>query len=327
MHPAFSVIFLTTLIGLGQGLFLAIYTAQVYSVVELIPMTQGDDRIVYGVGSIIALAVLGLGLVASFFHLGHPERAWRSVTQWRTSWLSREVIALPLFMGSVFLYGLFHFMGWNPLLMTIGEGFPIDLTLVMGALATVMAFILFLCTAMIYASIRFLQEWSSPLTVLNFILLGGASGFTLATLFVFYAAPELVGFIGGWAIVLTITALLSRMASLVRNRLLRPKSTPQSAIGVRHSTIRQIAQGAMGGSFNTREYFHGQPQRVVKMVKWSFLLFVFPLPILLLALGIIVQVETLLIAAVVVQYLGLMAERWYFFAEANHPQNIYYQAA
>jgi DMSO reductase anchor subunit len=63
------------------------------------------------------------------------------------------------------------------------------------------------------------------------------------------------------------------------------------------------------------------------MVKWSFLLFVFPLPILLLALGIIVQVETLLIAAVVVQYLGLMAERWYFFAEANHPQNIYYQAA
>lgn len=63
MHPAFSVIFLTTLIGLGQGLFLAIYTAQVYSVVELIPMTQGDDRIFYGVGSLIALVLLGLGLV------------------------------------------------------------------------------------------------------------------------------------------------------------------------------------------------------------------------------------------------------------------------
>ena len=327
MHPAFSVIFLTTLIGLGQGLFLAIYTAQVYSVVELIPMTQGDDRIFYGVGSLIALVLLGLGLVASFFHLGHPERAWRAVSQWRTSWLSREVIALPLFMGTVFLYGLFHFMGWNPVLMTIGEGINIDLTLVMGLITTLFAFTLFLCTAMIYASIRFLQEWASPLTVLNFVLLGGASGFTLATLFAFYAAPELVGFIGGWAIVLTIAALLSRVTSLIRNRRLRPKSTPQTAIGVRHSTIRQTAQGAMGGSFNTREYFHGKTQFRVKLVKWSFILFVFPLPIMMLALGISGPFDTMLMAALVTQYLGLLAERWYFFAEANHPQNIYYQAA
>ncbi|MBT3309855.1 MAG: dimethyl sulfoxide reductase anchor subunit [Gammaproteobacteria bacterium] len=327
MHPAFSVIFLTTLIGLGQGLFLAIYTAQVYSVVELIPMTQGDDRIFYGVGSLIALVLLGMGLIASLFHLGHPERAWRSVTQWRTSWLSREVIALPLFMGSLFLYGLFHFMGWNPVLITVGEGFAIDLTLLMGAITTLLAFTLFLCTAMIYASIRFLQEWASPLTVLNFILLGGASGFTLATLFTYYAAPELVNFIGGWAMVLTVMALLSRGASLIRNRLLRPKSTPQTAIGVRHSTIRQMAQGAMGGSFNTREYFHGKPQLLVKWVKWTFILFVFPLPILFLALGISGPFDTLFMAALAVQYLGLIAERWYFFAEANHPQNIYYQVA
>jgi DMSO reductase anchor subunit len=26
------------------------------------------------------------------------------------------------------------------------------------------------------------------------------------------------------------------------------------------------------------------------------------------------------------QVLGLLAERWLFFAQANHPQNIYYQA-
>ncbi|HEB67516.1 MAG TPA: DMSO reductase, partial [Gammaproteobacteria bacterium] len=36
MHPAFSVIFLTTLIGVGQGLFLAIFTGQSYSAVELL---------------------------------------------------------------------------------------------------------------------------------------------------------------------------------------------------------------------------------------------------------------------------------------------------
>jgi DMSO reductase anchor subunit len=31
------------------------------------------------------------------------------------------------------------------------------------------------------------------------------------------------------------------------------------------------------------------------------------------------------ILAFPVQYLGLLAERWLFFAQARHPQNLYYQ--
>lgn len=97
MHPAFSVIFLTTLIGVGQGLFLALYTGQVYSLANLLPAQ--DSTAFYGMGSLLSMIFLIAGLVASFFHLGHPERAWRAATQWRTSWLSREVIVLPAFMG------------------------------------------------------------------------------------------------------------------------------------------------------------------------------------------------------------------------------------
>ena len=93
MKPAFSVIFLTTLIGAGQGLFLALFTHQSYALFGLLP-TQSDPF--YGYGSALALSLLVGGLIASFFHLGRPERAWRSATQWRTSWLSREVIVLPL---------------------------------------------------------------------------------------------------------------------------------------------------------------------------------------------------------------------------------------
>lgn len=199
MHPAFSVIFLTTLIGLGQGLFLALYTGQVYSALDLLPVQDG--RMFYGLGSAIALVLLVLGLIASVFHLGRPERAWRAATQWRTSWLSREVIALPAFMGLTFIYGVLHFMGWNPALAVVGDGFVIDLTLVVGLVATLSCFALFLCTGMIYACIRFLQEWATPLTVVNFVLLGGASGFTLATAFAAVSAPTLIAFYGGWAII------------------------------------------------------------------------------------------------------------------------------
>ena len=112
MHPAFSVIFLTTLIGVGQGLFLALYTGQLYSVAKLLP--PQDSASFYGLGSLIALAFLGAGLLSSFFHLGHPERGWRAIARWRTSWLSREVIVLPAFMGFTALYGLLHYLGWNP---------------------------------------------------------------------------------------------------------------------------------------------------------------------------------------------------------------------
>ena len=97
MNPAFSVIFLTTLIGAGQGLFLALVTAQTYGAIGALPP---QSLYFYSFGSLIALALLVAGLTASFFHLGHPERAWRSAAMWRTSWLSREVIALPAFMES-----------------------------------------------------------------------------------------------------------------------------------------------------------------------------------------------------------------------------------
>ena len=172
MHPAFSVIFLTTLIGVGQGLFLALYSGELYAVIEVLP--PQDGRSFYAVGSLIALGFLLAGLGASFFHLGHPERAWRSASQWRTSWLSREVIALPLFIGLVVLYGAIHFSGWNPLLFRLGESVMVTPSLLVGALTTLSCFGLFLCTSMIYACLRFLQEWYTPLTVINFVLLGGA---------------------------------------------------------------------------------------------------------------------------------------------------------
>ena len=70
MHPAFSVIFLTTLIGAAQGLFLALFTAQSYAAFKLLP--QPDAHAFYGQGSLLALVLLVGGLVASFFHLGHP---------------------------------------------------------------------------------------------------------------------------------------------------------------------------------------------------------------------------------------------------------------
>lgn len=322
MNPALSVIFLTTLIGVGQGLFLALFTQQSYALFDLLPH---QDARFYGWGSLLALLFTMAGLIASFFHLGRPERAWRAAAQWRTSWLSREVIVLPAFMGILFLYGVSHLSGFDPVFVTLPGGPNINATIVLGGVGTVLAFALFVSTGMIYACLRFLQEWSSPLTVINFILLGSASGFTLATLYAAVFAPSQAGFFGGWAIIITLSGLLGRSAALWRNARIRPKSTMQTAIGVKHPRIVQTAQGAMGGSFNTREFFHGKSESFVGWMKTGFLVFAFAVPLLILAANFPHASALLLCVAFVSQYAGLLAERWYFFAEARHPQNLYYQ--
>ncbi len=320
MKPAFSVIFLTTLLGAGQGLFLALFTHQSYAAFGLLPM-QTDAF--YGNGSVLVLLFLGGGLIASFFHLGRPERAWRSATKWRTSWLSREVIALPAFMGVVFFYGVAHLVGDRHEVVTLHSGLLINLSFVLGVVGTLLAFTLFVCTGMIYACLRFLREWNSPLTVINYILLGGSSGFILAAFYSAVVAPDQADFFGNWAIIITLLAFAGRGASLVRNARLKPKSTMQTAIGIKHPYIVQRSMGSMGGSFNTREFFHGKSPAFLRAIKPAFLLLAFVLPLMLLALGMFTP--ALLGVAFIIQYFGLMAERWFFFAQANHPQNLYYQ--
>jgi DMSO reductase anchor subunit len=310
MHPAFSVIFLTTLIGVGQGFFIAVYAAEVGARLDVLPM---QDSIFFALGSLVALFFLAAGLLASFFHLGRPERAWRAAVMWRTSWLSREVIVLPAFMAVVFAYGVLHYLGYRG-------------TIPVGAIGLASCAALFVCTAMIYACIRFLQEWATPLTIANFVLLGAASGYTLAAAYALFAAPDLTELYAKWAIVFTLVALCSRVATLTRNARIRPKSSLQTAIGIKHPRIEQKAQGFMGGSFNTREFFHGQPAQVVRVVKWGFLLLAFPIPVALLAAGAAWNLRTPMLLAFIAQYAGLVAERWFFFAQARHPQNLYYQA-
>ncbi|MFO1268096.1 MAG: DmsC/YnfH family molybdoenzyme membrane anchor subunit [Rubrivivax sp.] len=352
MQPAWSVILLTTLVGAAQGLFLALYTVHSYALVGLLPPSSGDARFAVG-GSAVALALLAAGLVASFFHLGRPERAWRAATMWRTSWLAREVIVLPAFMAAVALYGFLQFMAPAPVLHTTAAGLALDLALAVGALAVALALALFVCTGMIYACLPFLAEWRTPLTPLNYTLMGMASGFTLAAAL---AATEAAGadasrtaFLAGWALVLTLLALAGRAAALRRNAKLVPRSTLQTAIGIRHPQIRQRSMGFMGGSFNTREFFHGRGPGTLRWVRLVMLAGAFVLPALLLALVLATDGRTaaasvaasaadataiaatpataaLLALAVAVQATGLLAERWFFFAQARHPQNLYYQA-
>lgn len=318
MNPPFSVIFLTTLIGMGQGLFLALIGEQIHE--QIIGTAQ--NTLFYVIGGILVLILLAGGLIASFFHLGHPERAWRAAAKWRTSWLSREVIALPLFMGITFVYTILEFSPtYNVGLFN--NNFP--LSLIIGIIGLFSLLLLFICTSMIYAGLRFLQEWHSPLTMINFILMGCASGFTLASVLASTLNNQSTIHFTCIAILLTFLAMIFRIVSLRRNQLLRPKSTIQSALGIKNPKITQTSSGAMAPTFNRHLFSHGKTIALIRSIKWIFLVMAFVLPLILLSTQINNPSFIILLLILLVQYIGLIAERWYFFADANHPQNLYYQ--
>lgn len=309
MNPAWSVVFFTVLAGFGQGLAVCVAVAVLAGA---LPPTGAflSSAIAFSFG------LLAIGLVASFFHLARPLRAWRAAAMWRTSWLSREVLVLPALMGVLALWWLALFTG---------RAGPVATGLL--ALATiVLSLLLWLCTGMIYAGIRFIQEWAHPLTLLNYLLMGLASGVVLAAgLAAIAGESRLLAGAMPAAILLTIAAAVGRLASLRRNASLRPRSTIQSATGIDARRLVQMSMGMSAGSFNTREFFHRLGAQALQRVKWAAMLLGFAVPLALVAWGWRTGSAVPLLAAVAVQAAGLIAERWVFFAQARHPQNIYYQ--
>ena len=307
MHPAFSILFFTTLAGTAQGLLVLLAVAVLFGAA----LTPGFLLLAVAVAEVLLVA----GLAASFLHLGHKTRAWRAVLMWRTSWMSREVIVLPAFILLVALWWLSLLTGAGSASRTI-----LPVLLLLGALA------LWYCTAMIYACLRFIEEWAHPLTVINFMLIGLSSGMVLGCALAALAGQNsFVLLASPWALAATLAAWATRAMALRRNAAIKHRSTLQSATGIQATRLVQKSMGMSAGAFNTREFFHGARQATLKHVKLGFLLLTFVLPSLLLLWALASQTTLPILLAALLQAPGLIAERWFFFAQAKHPQNLYYQ--
>lgn len=307
MHPPFSMIFFTTLAGAAQGLLLVLVGIQLAVQWRLAEAPQA----LFTIGAAVILVLSAIGLVAATFHLGRPMRAWRSAAMWRTSWLSREVIVLPAFMAAVAAWGALHWLNTPSTALAI--------------LAAALALLLYLCTGMIYAAVKAIRQWATPMTPVNYALLGLSSGLLLSSALTASLAPAFTPVLAKLTICAIVISAVSRGATLWRNLRLVPTTTTQTAIGVRHPKVVQKAQGAMGGSFNTREFFHGKTPQAVRAIRWGAGILGFALPALALAIAPDATSATLLALLFMIQWLGMLAERWSFFAEGQHPQNLYYR--
>lgn len=306
MHPAPSVILFTTLSGLGYGL------AFVLGLGLLDPAALATK-----IAWVAALALIAGGLSSSTLHLGNPRRAWRAFSQWRSSWLSREgVMAVVAFVPLVV-------SAW----LCVIEGRYLILP---GLVGSALCLCTVFCTAMIYASLKSVQAWSTSLTPLCYLLFSLAGGFVAASFFALCGAGQRM-LLPPAAVLLLAAAWIAKWFWRRRMREMRPLSSPETATGLGAvGRVRLLERPHMTENYLTKEMgFRVARKHAGKLWRLA-LLFGAGVPVVLLVLlavaGPQAGVAAALIAAIaLVAYLGgLLVERWLFFAEARHAVMNYY---
>lgn len=305
MHPAPSIILFTTLSGLGYGL------AAMLGLGLLDPA-----HIATKVGHVVALMLISAGLLSSTAHLGNPQRAWRALSQWRSSWLSREgVMAISTFVP----------LTWSAWLAVIESRY----FWLPGLLGAVMSAGTVICTAMIYASLRSVQAWNTRLTPVCFLLLSAAGGLVF-TAFLAACSGMLTPLKTVAAVVMLAAAWGVKVKWRARMTELLPLSTPESATGLGSiGQVRLFERPHMTENYLTREMgFRVGRKHAAKL--WNLALSagaIMP-AVLLVAAAVMGQGDAFAIlfsALAALSFVpGILAERWLFFAEARHAVMNYY---
>ncbi|MGB9128510.1 MAG: DmsC/YnfH family molybdoenzyme membrane anchor subunit [Thiobacillus sp.] len=309
MHPAFSVIFFTVASGAGFGLFSLLFIADFFK----LGGGFSNDQLV--AGGLIAMALVVFGLLSSTFHLANPKNAWRAFTRFRTSWLSREGVFAVVFMPLALIY-LASIMFDAPQWLRVSSGF----------LTAVMAWITVFSTGMIYACLKTIRQWNTPLVPANYLALGYASGSLLLLLGAVIAGLDTTPYIAMAALIMAIAAVLKAIYYFwIRSPGLSP--TINTATGLTRAKVKLLDTGHTHGTFLTQEFGFQIARQKAGLLKVAVFVLGFVLPGLMLVWVFNQQGgQAAAIIAAVAGLAGAAVERWLFFAEARHVVNLYHGA-
>lgn len=312
MHPAYSVILFTTSSGAGYGLLALV---GVLNALGMLPQNRWFGFVALG----LALTMVTAGLLASTFHLGRPERAWRAFSQWRSSWLSREGVAAVATYVPAGLLGI----GW--VFFENNQGvFAIS-----GLVASVLAIVTIYCTGMIYASLKTIRQWHDPIVPTAYIALGLATGaLLLSSIMYAFAVPSME--------FSAVTALLIGAAAIVKLIYWHKadhgprKWTPEAATGLGHiGKVRPLEPAHSQPNFLMREMGYKIARKHAQKLRRMALILAFAVPLGAILVSLIGHAMLGLAATLIAlasAAVGIVLERWLFFAEAEHVVNVYYGA-
>jgi sulfite dehydrogenase (quinone) subunit SoeC len=295
MHPALSVIIFTTFSGMGYGLF-------IWLCGSLLMGDKIDDQSII-MATTLSTILVSIGLIASTLHLGHPERAWRAFSQWRTSWLSREgIMAILTFGPMVFIGGVTYLeLGFENLIA------PMAVLGILGSIVTIFT------TSMIYASLKAIPAWHNVWVKIGYQVYALSSGGVAYIM------------VAGWLHYMMVTAIL--VAALVVKIITwiyidkhRGQYKREDALGLPDfGKAKPFEPAHSQKNYLQREMGYNLSPKKRALMRWLALGCGFVIPAILLYIGFPVALFIALICLG-----GMMAERWLFFAEAEHVVRLYY---
>ncbi|MEM8555465.1 MAG: DmsC/YnfH family molybdoenzyme membrane anchor subunit [Pseudomonadota bacterium] len=290
MHPAPSVILFTTLSGLGFGMLFWLGLG--------FPSVTGWVAFIFF--AIAYLLSVG-GLIASTTHLGHPERAWRAFSQWRSSWLSREGCAA---VAALLLMAL-HGAG----LVFIGTHWGLA-----GALGALLSLATVFTTSMIYTQLKSVPRWNQPSTPVLFLSLSLGGG------------ALLTGQIPAAALLLAVAGTTQLWHWHTGDSALASSgTTAETATGLGTiGKVRHMAPPHTGPNYLLKEMVHVVARKHAQKLRVIGFTTMIALPLLLLIL--FPASHGLAAIAILTHLTGVLTTRWLFFAEAEHVVGIYYGA-
>ncbi len=310
MNPAYSVIFFTTAAGAGYGL---VSLAALFGLTGAVPVDRGLGAVALGLGT----ALVTGGLLSSTLHLGHPERAWRAFSQWRSSWLSREgVLAVVAYVP----LGL-TMWGW------IGEGSLAGVYRISAIALVGVSVLTVVATGMIYATLRTVPAWRQRTTVPLYLLFAWVSGG------LWFQA--IAGAFGFRSVTVAVTVLAGiGVTWLVKEAYWRAIDGRGRELGTEHAIglaerepVRLLDAPHTRENFVQREMGYQVARKHAKKLRRIAMISCFTLPFLLTGLSLVtpaaVSVTATVLAALCASF-GVVVERWLFFAEAKHISTLYY---
>ena len=303
MHPAFSVLIFTVTSGAGYGLLAWLGAGQLLGFTQTLTVNQ---QIIIG---LMAMVLVSIGLVSSTMHLANPKNAWRSFSRFRTSWLSREAVFAILLYPVAGLYAAAIFWQWPGVNILAG-------------LSMILALVTLFTTSMIYASLKTIRQWNTPMVPALFMayaLISGGVLFLAVDAFFGTLKPQLQAVVMGLVV---ITLALKLVYFFWQGK---PQgATIQTATGFSQASVRLLDAGHSAPTFLNREFGYqvAADQLLRLRVIMTLVTFIVPLALVYCVFGGLVGAELLGLAWLIMMA-GLLLERWLFFAEARHVVRLY----
>ncbi|MEP6483628.1 MAG: DmsC/YnfH family molybdoenzyme membrane anchor subunit [Rudaea sp.] len=308
MRPTFAIIFFTVVSGCGFGL---LFFVGMFGCIDPVRLPRMVELLGLGIGMALAAA----GLLSSLLHLGQPQRAWRALSQWRSSWLSREGVAsLSTFVPALAL-------GWLVWRDETGAACRVG-----SAIVAIMSVVTVLCTARIYSSLKTIRAWHNGWVLPGYLLFGALSGAC-----VLWCIDALFGdAVAALPWLIVVLAIASAAIDLAYWRFVETyvgASTPESATGLgRFGKVRSFEAPHTEANYLTHEMGfvlarkHAARLRVISLFLFAMV------PMIATLIGMLFARATPIASAVssVSVIAGLFVERWLFFAQAKHVVMLFY---